>query len=158
MSAGYADRHYADPRLPDLRGPTIDGTLVYAFTPLTTITGRASTSLSETTLAGASGAISRSLGVELAHVFFRNFTVTGIVTYQPNEYQGVSVTENFLQFTLKGAYNVTRDIQLIGSVSHQRLNSTLVGSSFDDNIFLLGVRVDGEGGRGFWRRGRAAWG
>ncbi len=141
VSAGYADRHYADPRLPDLRGPTIDGALVYAFTPLTTITGRASTSLSETTLAGASGAISRSLSVELAHVFFREFTVAGIVTYQPNEYQGVSVTENFLQFTLKGAYNVTRDIQLIGSASHQRLNSTLVGSSFDDNIFLLGVRL-----------------
>ena len=141
LSAGYADRHYADPRLPNLRGPTIDGALVYAFTPLTTLTGRASTSLSETTLAGASGAISRSFSVELAHVFFRNFTVTGIVTYQPNEYQGVQVTENFLQFTLKAAYGVTRDIQLIGSVSHQALNSTLVGSSFDDNIFLLGVRL-----------------
>ncbi len=141
LSAGYADRHYADPRLPNLRGPTLDGSLVYAFTPLTTLTGRASTSLSETTLPGASGAISRSLSVELAHVFFRNFTVTGIVTYQPNEYQGVSVTENFLQFTLKGAYNVTRDIQLIGSASRQQLNSTLVGSSFDDNIFLLGVRL-----------------
>ncbi len=141
LSAGYADRHYADPRLPNLRGPTVDGALVYAFTPLTTITGRASTSLSETTLAGASGAISRSFGVELAHVFFRNFTVTGIVTYQPNEYQGVPVNENFLQFTLKAAYNITRDIQLIGSASHQELHSTLVGSSFDDNIFLLGVRL-----------------
>ena len=141
LSAGYADRHYADPRLPNLRGPTVDGALVYAFTPLTTLTGRATTSLSETTLAGASGAISRSLSVELAHVFFRNFTVTGIVTYQPNEYQGVAVTENFLQFTLKGAYSISRDVQLIGSASHQELNSTLVGSSFDDNIFLLGVRL-----------------
>ncbi len=141
LSAGYADRRYADPRLPNLRGPTIDGALVYAFTPLTTITGRASTSLSETTLAGASGAISRSFGVELAHVFFRNFTVTGIVTYQPNEYQGVQVTEDFLQYTLKAAYSVTRDIQLIGSASHQELHSTLVGSSFSDNIFLLGVRL-----------------
>ena len=141
LSAGYADRHYADPRLPNLRGPTIDGALVYAFTPLTTITGRASTSLSETTLAGASGAISRSFSVELAHVFFRNFTVTGIVTYQPNEYQGVQVTEDFLQFTLKAAYSITRDIQLIGSASHQELHSTLVGSSFDDNIVLLGVRL-----------------
>ena len=74
-------------------------------------------------------------------MFFREFTVTGIVTYQPNEYQGVAVTENFLQFTLKGAYNVTRDIQLIGSASHQQLNSTLAGSTFDDNIFLLGVRL-----------------
>ena len=141
LSAGYAERHYADPRLPDLRGPTIDGSLIYTATPLTTVTLRASTALSETTLAGASGAISRSVSLEVAHVFFRNFTVSGIVTYQPNEYEGVAVTENFLQFTLKGAYSISRDIQLIGSASHQQLNSTLVGSSFDDNIFLLGVRL-----------------
>ncbi len=141
VSAGYADRHYADPRLPNLRGPTVDGSLIYAATPLTTVTLRASTALSETTLAGASGALSRLVSLEVAHVFFRNFTVSGIVTYQPNEYQGVAVTENFLQFTLKGAYNISRDIQLIGSASHQQLGSTLAGSSFEDNIFLLGVRL-----------------
>ena len=105
------------------------------------MTLRASTALSETTLAGASGAISRSVSLEVAHVFFRNFTVSGIVTYQPNEYGGVAVTENFLQFTLKGAYSISRDIQLIGSASHQQLDSTLAGSSFNDNIFLLGVRL-----------------
>ena len=38
LSGGYADRHYDDPRLPNLRGPTADGSLVYAFSPLTTVT------------------------------------------------------------------------------------------------------------------------
>jgi hypothetical protein len=141
VSAGYADRHYADPRLPNLRGPTLDGSLAYAVTPITTITARASTALSETTLAGASGAISRSFSLELAHVFFRGFTVSGIVTYQPNEYQGVAVNEAYMQYTLKAAYNFTRDVQLIGSASHQALNSTLVGNGFTDNIVLLGVRL-----------------
>ena len=140
-SVGYADRHYADPRLPNLRGPTADGALVYAATPLTTITARAVTTLAETTLPGASGAISRSISLEIAQVFFRHFVLSGIATYQPNEYEGVSVHEAFTQFTLKGAYNFSRELSIIGSASRQSLNSSLVGSSFDDNIFLLGLRL-----------------
>jgi len=141
LSAGYSDRHYADSRLPNLHGPTVDGTLVYAMTPLTTVTLRANTTFSETTLPGASGAISRLVSLEIAHVFFRHFTVSGIAAYQPNQYQGVAVSETFTQFTLKGAYALSRDVQLIASVSQQSLASTLIGNSFHDTIVLTGVRL-----------------
>ena len=140
-SVGYADRHYADSRLPNLQGPTVNGALVYAFTPLTTITARASTTLSETTLAGASGAISRLVSVEIGHVFARQFAVSAVAAYQNNQYQGVVVNENFTQFTLKAAYSFTRDVQLVSSVSQQRLSSTLQGNSYRDTIFLTGVRL-----------------
>ena len=140
-SAGYLERHYEDPRLPNLRGPTVDGSLAYAATPLTTLTVRASTTAAETTLAGASGAISRSFSAELAHVFFRNFTVSGIATFQPNDYQGVSGSENYTTLTLKGAYSFNRNVQLIASASHQTLTSTFVGEGFTDNVFLVGVRL-----------------
>ena len=138
---GYADRHYADARLPNLQGPTVNGALVYAFTPLTTVTARASTTLSETTLAGASGAISRLVSVEIGHVFARQFAVSAIASYQNNQYEGVTVNENFTQFTLKAAYSFTRDVQLVSSISQQNLTSTLPGNSFRDTIFLTGVRL-----------------
>ena len=141
FSAGYADRHYDDPRLPNLKGPTVDGALIYAFSPLTTITLRANTTLSETTLAGASGAISRLISLEIAHVLFRHFTVSGIATYQPNQYQGVAVQEAFTQFTLKGAYSFSREVQLIASASQQNLQSSLLGNGFKDSIFLVGMRL-----------------
>ena len=141
FSGGYADRHYDDPRLPNLHGPTLDGALVYALSPLTTVTLRANTTLSETTLAGASGAISRLVSLEIAHVFFRHFTVSGIATYQPNQYEGVVVQEAFTQFTLKGAYAFSREAQLIASALQQNLQSNLLGNGFKDTIFLLGVRL-----------------
>lgn len=141
LSAGYADRHYADARLPNLRGPTLDGSLVYAVTPITAVTFRASTTLAETTLPGASGAISRLVSLELSHIFFRNFTVSGIVTYQPNEYQGVSVNEAFSSETLKAAYAFNREVSLIATASHQQLATSLTFSAFKDNVFLLGVRL-----------------
>ncbi len=141
LSAGYADRRYDDPRLPNLRGPTVDGALIYAFSPLTTITVRANTTLSETTLAGASGAISRLVSLEIAHVFFRHFTISGIATYQPNQYEGVSVQEAYTQFTLKAAYSFNREVQLIASASQQNLQSSLLGNGFKDTIVLVGVRL-----------------
>ena len=140
ISAGYADRHYQDPRLVDLRGPTVDAALAYKVTPLTTVKFTASTTLAETTLAGASGAISRAVSLEVDHQLFRNFTISGIATYQPNEYQGVAVNESFTTFTAKGVYSLTRDVQLTGSVSRQALNSTL-GDGFKDYIFLTGFRL-----------------
>ena len=51
------------------------------------------------------------------------------------------MSENFTQFTLKGAYSFTRDVQLVSSVSQQNLRSTLQGNSYRDTIFLTGVRL-----------------
>lgn len=140
ISAGYGDRHYADPRLPNLHGPTIDAALIYTPTALTTVKLTASTFFSETTLPAASGAISRPITLEIDHQLFRNFTLSGIATYQPNEYQGVVVNEAFTTFTAKGTYSLTRDVQLIASASRQNLHSTL-GDGFTDYVYLTGVRL-----------------
>ena len=140
ISAGYAERHYADPRLGDLRGPTADAALIYTATPLTTVKLTASTTLSETTLAGSSGAISRAITLEVDHQLFRNFTLSGIATYQPNEYQGIVVNEAYTTLTAKAAYSFTRDVQVFASASRQNLNSTL-GDGFKDYIYLTGIRL-----------------
>ena len=140
ISAGYAERNYADPRLQNLHGPTVDGSLVYQVTPLTAVKFIAATTLAETTLPGASGAISRALTLEVDHQLFRNFTLSGIATYQPNEYQGIVVNEAYTTFELKSAYALTRDVQVVASASRQSLTSTL-GDGFKDYIFLTGVRL-----------------
>ena len=104
----------------NLRGPTVDGSLVYAITPITTITLRANTTLSETTLAGAAGAISRLVSLEVAHVFQRHFTLSATVSYQPNEYQGVSVQETFRQYTLRAPIR-SRATSSSSAASHIRI-------------------------------------
>ena len=140
-SAGYVERHYNDPRLPNLKGPVIDANLIYAATPLTTLKLGASTFASETTLPGASGAISRTFTAEIDHQLFRQLIISGIATYQPNDYQGVTGHEAYTTLTLKGAYSFTRDVQLILSASHQTLRSTFIGDAFNDEVFLAGIRL-----------------
>jgi hypothetical protein len=138
---GYAHRHYDDARLPDLAGPTIDGALVYTISPLTTATVRATTSLADTTLAGASGAISRGISLELAHALFRNLTIGATGSAQFDTYKGVSASDSLLSGALKTTYSVNREIQITASATHSRLSSTLAGSSFSDTIFLVGMRL-----------------
>ena len=141
VAVGYADRHYVDARLPDLRGPTIDGSVNYALTPLTTITLRGATTLAETTEAFASGAISRSVSLQVSHALFRNFTLTGIATYTNNDYRGQPIQENLYSATLRAEYSVSRDIVLKASYTHERLASSLIGSSYNADVFLAGVRL-----------------
>jgi hypothetical protein len=141
IALGYADRHYVDARLPNLSGPTVDGSLTYALTPLTTVSLRASTSLAETTQANASGAISRSINLQVSHALFRNFTLTGIATYTNNDYRGQPIQENLYSGSWKAEYSVSRDIVLKGSYTHERLSSSLTGSSYSADVFLAGVRL-----------------
>lgn len=138
---GYAERDYQDSRLVKLRGPTVDGNLVYTPTPLTTANLRASTSFNETTLSSASGALTRTFGADVSHELFRNLKLTALGSYYVNVYQGVSLVEHGFNLGAKAEYRVTRSIVLKGSYSHERLNSSTAGASYTADVFMLGLRI-----------------
>lgn len=141
IAAGYAERVYVDPRLPNLNAPTIDAKLIYTATPLTTVNLTATTYISETTLAYASGAVSRSVSLNVTHALRRDLTLSATATYQYNIYDGQPITEQLYSGTLKADYNLTRCVIFTGSFTHQRFLSTAVGDNYTENIFLLGLRL-----------------
>lgn len=141
LAAGYANRVYADPRLPDLNAPTVDASLIYTATPLTTFTLRATTDLSETTLAYASGAVSRSVSLEATHALRRDLTLTAIATYQNNFYEGQPITEQLYSGAIKADYHLTRSVLITSGFTHQRFESTAPGSNYTENIFLVGLKL-----------------
>lgn len=140
VSAGYGGRSYDDPRLKSIASPVFNGVLTYAATPLTTISFRGATSFDETTVAGASGTESRSLTLEVSHALTRNLTITGALSYLDTEYVGAPIAETTLAETLKAEYHLSRSWIATASYNHERLNSTLAGASFGDNVFLAGLR------------------
>lgn len=141
-SGGYAQRDYADPRLPLLRGPIIDAALIYTPTPLTTVNLRAATTLAETTLTGAAGIFSRSLTMEVSHALLRNLTLTPAGSFQTNNYQGAGITERVATAGLKLEYKITRSIAIKGSYYFQHLSSTSANSNFTAHIFMGGLRFE----------------
>lgn len=141
IAAGYLSRDYADPRLANLNGPTVDAALIWSASPLTTVTFRAATTANETTIANASGSISRRGSVEINHALLRNFSLGAIGSWQNNSYRGIALSENIASGTLRADYNLTRSVVIRGSFTHERLKSSLPGADYTANIFLLGLRL-----------------
>jgi hypothetical protein len=101
----------------------------------------ASTVLSETTLAYASGAVSRLTSLEVSHALMRGLKLTATATYQNYFYEGQPLTEQLYSGALKVDYNLTRSVVIMGSFTHQRFLSTSPGENYTENIFLLGLRL-----------------
>jgi hypothetical protein len=142
-SGGYAQRDYVDTRLPLLRGPIIDAALIYSATPLTTFTLRTGTTLSETTLAGAAGILSRNVTIDVVHALRRNFTITGTGSYQTNNYQGADTLERVVTAGVKLEYKITRAIAIKASYFYQHLESSAgQNSSFTANVIMAGLRFE----------------
>ncbi len=143
LSAGYADRQYQDPRLANLRGPIFDASLVWTATPLTKVTLRGSTTLDETTVAGASGAITRQGGIEIAHALLRNLTLIAAGSWQNSTYPGAvpRIDQTLIQAGLRAEYSLTRSIVLKGSFITQRMASTAPGTDYTANIFMVGLKL-----------------
>ena len=74
-SLGYGEREYQDPRLPRASAPLIDASLIWAATPLTTLTLKAQTQLNDSVLPGASADVNRVYSVELSHALTRQITL-----------------------------------------------------------------------------------
>ncbi len=141
VSAGYGTRAYQDPRLKNITSPVLNGAISYAATPLTTISFRAATSFDETNVVGASGTESRSVTLEASHALLRNMTVTGALSYLNTQYVGAPITENTFAATLSADYHLTRNLVATATYTHERLSSTLAGSSFSEDIGMVGLRL-----------------
>jgi hypothetical protein len=141
MAAGYQVRRYDDPRLRDLRGPVLDGTLVWTPTPLTTVRFKASSRLDETVIVGGNGTLAQTIGIEVEHSLRRNLTLIAAATFSHSDYRGLTTTENGFAASLKIDYKLTRELVLRGTYAHERLDSSNPGSDYKANIFMVGLRL-----------------
>jgi len=141
LAGGYTERHYDDPRLITARGPTLDGSIIWTPSALTKVTLTTATDFVETTLSNSPAAVSRRVSLQIAHSFFRNFTLTGIGTFQVNNYIQQPVAEHLFTGSLLAEYSLTRDVVLRATYRHERFLSTQLDSNFTADVFLLGVRL-----------------
>jgi hypothetical protein len=140
ISGGYGQRDYVDPRLPPLRGPVIDVALIYTPSPLTTVTLRGATSMNETTVPYASGALTQAVTATLSHDLLRNLNVTVTGNYFYNNYQGSYVLERGGGAGVQLEYKLTRSVSLRGSFMRQILDSTYANSDYTANVYTAGLR------------------
>jgi hypothetical protein len=140
-SAGYGARAYRDPRLPDMRAPLIDASLIWSATPLTTLTAKAQTSLADTMTPGASGAVARAFSLDIAHALTRSVTLGASAGYSTDDYTGVALHDATVSLGLRAEYHLSRDFVLKASATRQQYTSSAPNSNYIANVFMLGLRL-----------------
>lgn len=142
VSAGIQHRTYVDPSLRDVNAPLVNAALVWSASPLTTVRLTAATGVTETTIPGSSGILTNVGTLEVQHDLLRNLSLVVGGSFLRNVYQGSTIRENGFSATARLDYHLTRWLTLRGTYIYQQINSTVLGSSFNENTVLLGVRVN----------------
>ena len=141
MAIGYLDRTYQDPTLPKVAGLIADGALIWQATALTAAKLSASSLVSESTVFGVSGELSRDIGLQVDHAFRRWLIGTLKLGYGQDNYVGEGRLDNRYFASVGMTYKLNRDIWLRTEVREDRLNSNFSGASYWATSVLAGVRL-----------------
>ena len=141
IAAGYLERVYKDPTLPNISGPTLDGSLIWQATALTTAKFTAASTVTESVLRGTSGEFSRAFNLQVDHAFLLWLIGTGQVGYEHDDYVGFGRQDNRYFASAGLIYKLSRELQLKGTVREDWLTSNMTGVAYDATSFLVGVRL-----------------
>jgi hypothetical protein len=141
MAVGYMERTYQDPTLPPISGPTLDGSLIWQATALTTAKFTASSIVNESILEGVSGSFSRDVSVEVDHALRRWLVANFMAGYGRDEYVGLGRDDSRYYVAGGLTYKLNQEIQLKGELRHDWLTSNFSGVAYDSTSILLGVHL-----------------
>lgn len=141
ISAGFANRSYADPLLNDISGFIFDSSLVWRATGLTTVTLQASSGIDETQVVGAAGVLRREAKLIVDHAFRRWLVGTVSVGWSNEEYRGAGLVNDYLRSSVALTYWLNRSVALKGEFRNERLFSNVPGQDYTANIGLIGLRL-----------------
>ncbi|MGH6671234.1 MAG: outer membrane beta-barrel protein [Xanthobacteraceae bacterium] len=141
IAAGYLQRIYKDPTLPNIDGPTLDGSLLWQVSALTSAKFTAATTVTESVLPGTSGELSRDFNLEVDHAFLLWLIGTGQVGYGHDDYVGLGRQDNRYFVSAGMTYKLSRELQLKGTLRQDWLTSNVTGVAYDATSFLAGVRL-----------------
>jgi hypothetical protein len=141
LAFGHLDRGYADPRLQTLKGPTLDASLTWVASALTTIKLTATTTANESTLAGVSGVFTHELGIEVDHALRTWLEASLKLTGDRDGYVGIPRQDNRYAEATALTYKLSRELQLKGELRHEWLTSNTVGNNYQAYVALLGMRL-----------------
>nr|WP_205524150.1 outer membrane beta-barrel protein [Rhodopseudomonas sp. WA056] len=141
VSIGYAARTYVDPRLEKLGGLLTAASLVWTVTPLTTVKFNADTTIAESPLPGVSGVFTHTYTAEVDHDLRRWLTAIGKFTYATYDYRGSGRSDRLNSIEGNLIYKLNRSLWVKGQLRYDKLDSNVVGGSYDATVVMLSVRL-----------------
>lgn len=141
VSVGWGRQTPEDQRLGSIEGVIVDANLAWRIDGLNAVLLQARSDVTETTLAGSTGALSRSAGVEWRHAFRRHVIGSAGIAYATRDYQGVDVTESDVTAALGLEYYLGPEAMMFGRYEHIEYRSSVPGGDWSGDELRIGVRV-----------------
>jgi len=138
---GWLERHYKDPTLSGLSGVTVDGSLTWIASALTTVKLTATTRADESTVAGVSGVFTREVALQVDHAFRRWLIGTLKVVYGNDDYVGSPRDDNRTSVSAGIIYKLTREMHLKSELRRDWLRSSTPASDYTADVILFGLRL-----------------
>ena len=141
IGVGWLERHYQDPTLLKIAGLTIDGSLTWVVSALTTAKLSAITRADELRVPGVSGQFTREVTLQIDHAFRRWLIATGKFVYGNDDYIGSDRDDNRYSASAALTYKLTRELWLKTEYRHDWLRSSVSGSNYDADVILFTLRA-----------------
>jgi hypothetical protein len=141
MAIGYLQRTYQDSVFPNISGVTLDGSLLWQATALTSAKFTAASEVNESILQGVSGSLSRDFNVEVDHALRTWLVAMGQIGYGNDNYVGLGRDDNRYFAAVGLTYKLNRDMQLKGTLREDWLTSNVSGVAYSATSFLLTLRL-----------------
>lgn len=140
--AGYQAQSYEDPALGDVTGLRYGANVEWYATPLTTVTFNAGSTIEETTTAGASGYLAQSVGARIDHELLRNILVNGSLSFENDDYEGVSRSDDVVRAGLGAEYLLNRNFSVSLDYDYTDRSSSAPGNDYSRNV--IGLTLSGQ--------------
>ncbi|MBB98127.1 MAG: hypothetical protein CML67_01115 [Rhodobacteraceae bacterium] len=140
IGAGWRSETLDDTRLARLEGLTVDGSLIWSPTRLTTVTATLATNLAPSTIAGTPGSLLYSGDLRLAHGFSDALSGEIGVGLSRRDYAGIRLIEDEASATAALTWALTSNVAVQGRYTFRRFSSTTPGAGYSENAIEGGLR------------------
>lgn len=145
VSVGYKVRDYDSPANPNAQGFTYGLQLTWFATQLLTVTGSGAQSFSASTVTSTTGVSSttniRNLAGEADYELQRNVIVSGLVSYENDDYQSTTRIDNIYAGGVGTKYLMTENLTALAQYQVTVRSSSASGFTYTRHVISAGVRL-----------------
>ena len=141
VSIGYGARNYEDPGLKDIGYVNAAAAIYWNVRPHLTLRSAFTTSVDETTVAGASAALSRELVFGADMDVRRDLRIGGELRLTDRRYSGTSIRELDYDIKATAEYFVNRHVSVTAEIGHGGTKSNQAGSGYRENRISVGLNL-----------------
>lgn len=141
LAIGWRQEDYDDQALSTLEALTVDGTLAWSPTELTTVRLDGTTSISPSTDPSTSGSVIYDTTVTVERSIRRNFTAEAFGGWRYEDFRGEGADTTTWTAGLGAIWKLNRQLWATGRFTQTWYDSTAAGADYDASAVTVGLRL-----------------